>query len=261
MSRKKTEIGICRICKKEKQLTFEHIPPRVAFNKNTRYYSIPYNEFVKSPNFIEHKPKGIVHQGGIGYHTLCGTCNEFLNKHYVRSFSKWANIGMSLNSKFDFKYIEFTAMNQNPFRVLKQIISMFISMNEPWFTKEYVELLDFIKNPELKTLSYKYKVYHYLNNEGQIRNLSWAATNTHGIVCELTFPPFGYILNINNSDEINHLTEISGWKNYTDERNHSFDIGLYKYPTYLPIPLDYRTKEEIEKKYDTDKKASRQHRL
>jgi|TARA_B110000967_G_scaffold118945_1_gene121677 hypothetical protein len=47
MSRKKPEIGICRICKKEKKLTFEHIPPKVAFNKNTRS--------AKSPDFAEHK--------------------------------------------------------------------------------------------------------------------------------------------------------------------------------------------------------------
>ena len=257
MSRNKVKIDTCRICKEKQKLTFEHIPPKVAFNKNTRYYSIPFDEFAKSPNFIEHKPKGIVHQGGLGYHTLCKDCNGFLNKHYVRSFSKWANIGMDLVSRYDFNYVQFAASNQNPFRVLKQIISMFISMNKPWFTEEYVELLDFIKNPELKTLPEKYKIYHYLNNKGQIRNLSWTITNKHGIVCELTFPPFGYVLNIDSHTTIKHLTEISGWKNYSDDRNHIFDIGLYKYPTYLPIPLDYRTKSEIEKNYDKNNKASR----
>lgn len=249
MSKKIKKFGICRICKEKKELSFEHIPPKVAFNKNTRYYSIPFDEFAKSKNFLEHNPKGQVLQGGLGYYTLCVDCNGFLNKHYVRSFTKWVNIGMDLNLKYNFDYVEFTAMNQNPFRILKQIISMFISMNEPWFTDEYPELLEFIKNPELKTLPEKYRIYQYLNNEGQIRTMGWTLTNTYGIITELTFPPFGYVLNIDNAKGIDHLTELSGWKNYTDEINHTFEIGLHKYPTYLPVPIDFRTKEQIELNY------------
>lgn len=41
----KEDSNICRICKKTKELTFEHIPPRSAFNKNVRYYEIPHEEY------------------------------------------------------------------------------------------------------------------------------------------------------------------------------------------------------------------------
>lgn len=250
------QVGICRICKKEKNLSFEHIPPRVAFNKNTRYYSIPFDEFAKSPNFLEHKPKGKIMQGGIGFYSLCRECNSFLNDNYVRSFAKWANVGMDINSKFEFDYIGLDINNQNPFRILKQILSMFLSMNDPWFSDEYPELLEFVLNPNEKKLPDKYRIYHYLNSEGQIRKMGWSVTNFYGTICEFTFPPFGYVLNINNENDIDHLTEITGWKNYTDERNHDFYIGLYKYPTYLPIPMDFRSKSEIQQKYDKYKKLN-----
>jgi hypothetical protein len=123
---------------------------------------------------------------------------------------------------------------------------MFIVMNEPSFTKQYPELLEFVNNPKLKILPTRYKVYVYLKNRGQLRKVNLSFTNYYGAICEFSFAPFGYVLNIDNENGIDHLTEISGWKNYTDERNHSFDIGLYNYPTYLPIPTDFRTKQEIE---------------
>jgi len=249
MAKRKVRDGICRLCKKHTKLSFEHIPPRVAFNKNTRFYSISQEEFIKSENFLEYKPKGIVQQGGLGYYTLCKECNSFLGASYVKSFAKWANLGMSLNLKYNCDFYEITALNQNPIRILKQIISMFICMNEPWFTEEYPELLDFIKNPDQKELPAKYKIYNYLNNEGEIRNYKWAYTNTYGAVCELAFPPFGYVLNIDNPNEISHLTNITDFKNYPDSRDNNFKITLLKHPTYLPIPLDYRGKAEIENAY------------
>lgn len=244
MTKRKMQIGICRLCKKEKKLSFEHIPPRVAFNKNTRYYSISHGDFANQ-SFLDYKPTGRVQQGGLGYYTLCRDCNSFLNNNYVRPFSKWANVGMDINLKYDFQYIEFEANNQNPLRILKQIVSMFICMNDVYFTELYPELLDFILDVKKTELPDKYKIYHYLNKEGQIRTLGLTFTNMYGAVCELTFPPFGYVLNIDNGNELNHLTEITGWRNYEDSRNHSFTIGLYRYPTHIPIPLDFRSKEEI----------------
>ncbi len=246
MSKRKMQTGICRICKKEKQLTFEHIPPRVAFNKHTRYYSIPMKDYLKNENPLEINIKGKVQQGGHGYYSLCGECNSFLNENYVRSYAKWANIGMSLLLEYKFDFIHFYAEQQNPKRVLKQIISMFISMNDTWFTEQYPELLEFVRFPENNNFPDKYRLYCYLNNEGQIRMSKWNFTNTHGIICESTFRPFGYVLNIGNNATIDKLTDISIFKDFSDKRNHIIELGLYRYPTYLPIPLDFRSKKEIE---------------
>lgn len=257
MSKRKMRHGICRICKKEKLLSFEHIPPRVAFNKNTRYYSIPMEEYSKIENPLEINIKGKVQQGGHGYYSLCRECNSFLNKNYVRSYANWVNAGMNLLLEYNFDHIHFYAKEQNPKRVLKQIIAMFICMDDTWFTDQYPELLEFVKTPKNDNLPENFRLYCYLNNEGQMRMSKYNITNTHGIVCETTFRPFGYVLNIGNNKTIDNLTDISYFKDFSDERNHIVELGLYKHPTYLPIPLDYRSKNEIEQAINEERKTSR----
>ncbi|WP_128759345.1 hypothetical protein [Leeuwenhoekiella marinoflava] len=250
MTKKKMQYGICRLCKTETDLSFEHIPPKSAFNKTTRYFSVPFKEYTKSKNWLNYKPKGKVNQGGLGYYSLCEKCNGFLNDNYVRAYADWAKFGMAAISKSQTNYNVWSVYDKNPFRILKQIISMFISMNDPHFSKSYPELLKFVNEPESRNLSERYKVFVYLKSRGQIRTINWSATNFYGQVCEFAFSPFGYILNIDNQNGIDHLTEITEWKNYTDERSHDFDIGLYDYPTHLPIPTHYATKEEIESKHN-----------
>ena len=40
--------GICRICKRKTELSFEHIPPKAAFNKYTKFRSIPFLEYIQN---------------------------------------------------------------------------------------------------------------------------------------------------------------------------------------------------------------------
>lgn len=247
--RKKEEVGICKLCGKRKKLSFEHIPPKVAFNKTTKYYSFSQDEYYKSRDLLTFKPKGKVLQGGMGLHCLCKECNSFLGQNYVRPFSDFANIGMHLNYKYDFDFIQITAKNQNPLRVLKQITSMFICISDPTLTEEYPELLEFVLNPDKQELPEKYRFYLYLTKEnGQYRKFGFPTIiSTHGIICELAFPPFGYVLNIDNENTIPYLTDVTNFKKYNDSRNHEFDITLLRLPTHLHIPLDFRTIKEIEK--------------
>jgi hypothetical protein len=247
MASRKMEIGICRICKQYKELSFEHIPPKVAFNKNTKYYLIPNTEILTSKNFLEYKPSGKIKQGGIGCYCLCQECNSFLGRTYVPEFSALVNIGKDIVNKYKMNFIHFTAYKQFPLKILKQIISMFVCLNEPWYTEEYPELLNFIKNPNENILPEKYRVYIYLNNEGQIRNWGWTMSNIDGIFGELTFPPFGYILQINNEKPIRKLTEITNFKSYALNEQKDIEFTLFKHPTYSPIPLDFRTIKEINK--------------
>lgn len=246
MGKKNTRQGICRLCKKTKELSFEHVPPKVAFNKNTKYYSIPHIDVLTAPNPLEFKPKGMIQQGGMGYYSLCRECNSFLGRHYVRDFAKWATIGMDINSKYNFSFAEIVMENVNPLFILKQIISMFICMNEAWFTEEYHELLDFVKDPESRDLPERYKVYTYMNDQGQIRTWGWVQTNVYGALGEFAFPPFGYVLTLNEGYSAPNLTNITPFKNFENRRDLTVLVGLRKCPTYLAIPLDYRTKAEIE---------------
>ncbi len=250
MSKKEKQIGICCLCKEEKELTFEHIPPKTAFNKNTRYYSIPDKEFFKIKDFLNYKHMGLIKQGGMGGYYLCRECNSFLGSNYVRSYQGWANMGMGIvqSPYTDADLFSVRIKNSNPLRILKQIIAIFICLNNNDFTntKGFFELLDFVRNPNSNYLPNRYKIYTYLNNEGNFRKVPHAYTNFAGLVGEFTYPPFGYILSIDEPHPVSRLTDITHFKDFQDNRLHEFEIALFKNPTYYPIILDYRRKEEFE---------------
>ena len=242
-------IGICRLCKKNKELSFEHFPPSSAFNKTTKYFSIPHDEFYANSgaesllNFI---PKGKKIQGGLGDYCLCEECNNFLGTTYVREYKKWALMGMHLINRDEFKSCSVEISEINYLKIIKQIISIFICNNLPSFTDSYSDLIDFVKDENSKILSPRYRIYIYLNNEGQLRNGNIYYTNLYGIVCEFTFRPFGYVLSIDNNSTFEMLTELTELKNILNYEKTGIQMFFNKYPTYLPFPLDYRTKKEIE---------------
>lgn len=244
--------GICLLCKEEKELSFEHFPPSSAYNKNTKYFSISHDDYFKNSeneSLIDYKPKGKKLQGGLGDECLCESCNNFLGKAYVREYKKWANLGMFAISQNngDFKACEFTAIDIDFLKIIKQIIAIFICNNRPIFTEIYTGLIEFVLDEKSKVLPSRYKIYTYLNNEGQIRSGNITYTNLFGAVCEFTFRPFGYVLSIDNENNFEQLLEITGLKDIENfEKKLEIQMVLNKYPTYLPfVPMDYRSKDEI----------------
>ncbi|MEP1487369.1 MAG: hypothetical protein ABJK28_02960 [Algibacter sp.] len=248
---KKTAVGKCKLCKEIKELNFEHIPPRSAFNKETRYYNINQIEYLqkaKEYTFENLKPKSKKEQGGIGQYSFCEECNGFLGSKYVRTYKRLAQIAMSIIQSNDrnIKAFEFDISDINLLKFLKQITSIFIATNSYSFTESYPELLEFVKDENLNELPNRYRFYMYLNNEGQIRNGHIYFTNYYGTVCEFTFQPFGFVLSIDNPNRIMKLTEITNFKQYDKiKKVEKLSIILNKYPTYYPIPLDFRTENEL----------------
>lgn len=244
-------IGVCRLCLEEKSLSYEHYPPKSAFNKETKFYSIEYSEYARG--FKDFYKTGVIksriHQGGLGDYVLCEDCNNFLGITYVRDYVKFAKICMSaLNQKEDIKGMLLTLKRDevNLKYFLKQAVSIFLSCNSPDFGKDNLELLSFVKDTDTSFLSDRYKIYLYLNDEGQIRNGVQMFTNVYGHICEFTFPPFGIVLSIDGPDRIDELCDVTEFKNYNLMSNEKVELRLNKYPSHSPIPLDFRSKSELD---------------
>ncbi|WP_343745807.1 hypothetical protein [Chitinophaga sp.] len=247
--------GNCRLCTKFGQLTYEHVPPKVTFNKNTRYKSVPFLDYMKMPNPLESKFKGKVEQGGVGYYSLCGTCNSFLGSNYVRYYQEYSNTFIQFAKKKEFNMFEFAIHNFNALNVLKQIVSMFFSINDDTFSKNNRELAEFVLDPKSNKFPSQFRVFNYLNTEGQLRNVPVMALgnlSSKGVVVgtELAFPPLGHILTIDFDGQLPCHQEITSFKDYKFDETTSFDFKVYRLPTYLPILLDYRHKETIKKSID-----------
>lgn len=246
-----SKVGKCKLCLETKELNFEHIPPRSAFNKETKYYIIDQTEFYKKAKeytFENLKPKSKKEQGGIGAYSFCSDCNGFLGSKYVRTYKEFAKIAMNiiLSNDANAKAYKFDISDINLLKFLKQIVSIFIASNSNLFIESYPELLEFVKNEKIAELDEKYRFYMYLNNEGQNRNGHIHFTNQFGAVCDFTFPPFGFVLNIDNPNRILQLTEVTSFKHFEKLKSvKKIPIILNKYPTFYPFPLDFRTKEEL----------------
>ena len=251
MGRKKVE-GFCGICGKFGPLTYEHVPPRAAFNEG---------KFIVVPNEIIHNvgskkiPKGPIFQGGIGFHALCGKCNNLTGHRYGADFVQFAYQAISILQRAKFKPTLIYPYHICPLRVIKQIITMFLAVNHSNpFRKVYPELVKFVMNRDEKYLDPKYQLYIYYNHEGNTRYLGFSVIgdfekNIKPIqMTEIAYPPFGFVLTLNDAPMIeDKLFNISFFSRYGYNEWTDVNLRLSVLPTHLQVPLDYREESEIDK--------------
>jgi hypothetical protein len=82
-------LGFCHLCGERKALSFEHVPPRAAYNHFPRFR-------LNAREYIEHRYRGspeptlIDEPRGAGAHTLCVKCNTRRCARYALHFIDWA---------------------------------------------------------------------------------------------------------------------------------------------------------------------------
>ena len=163
---KKISRGICQICGVNGELSFEHIPPRKAFNDRPvrRINFKDIDDIELGPNA---KPKGKIEQKGQGDYTLCPSCNNNTGSWYGDSFIVWCYQAMDFlqltleNDSQETLQLGQQTYNIYPLRVLKQIISMFFSVSGKNFHSRHEGLVKFILNKEAKYLPPKYRFFIY----------------------------------------------------------------------------------------------------
>ena len=70
----------------------------------------------------------------------------------------------------------------------------------------------------------------------------------------MTFKPYGYVLTFDHHKGIDLLFNITSFKNFSIDEEVNIQMKMNKLPTYLPVSLDYRTKEQIEKDIEESNK-------
>jgi hypothetical protein len=148
----KSIFGICHICGQEKKLSFEHVPPRAAFNDRP-VLRTAFEDFLCSENPDE--IKGEIQQRGAGAHTLCEKCNSDTGSWYGGPYAKWASQAMQLIIETRGKPSLGYSFNLFPLRVLKQIICMFFSANSPQYQALNTDLVRFVLNRESFSLRWR----------------------------------------------------------------------------------------------------------
>jgi len=247
MPRRKNVVGTCHLCGNVEQLSFEHVPPRAAFN-DRRVIRVPFEQAMElGPEEIV---KGEIHQGGIGDHTLCIRCNNTTGGWYGKYFVDWCYQAMEILNRSGGNPSLIYMQYLFPLPILKEIVTMFFSVNPNSFSKLNPDLVRFVLNREAKNLPPKYRFFVYYNTAGKFRY--WGVSGTMNIftsqmtvMSEITFPPFGYLMTIDSKPPDNRLFEITHFSDCDYNEFKVMTLKLPVLPTHTMYPGDYRTKDEI----------------
>lgn len=246
--------GICHLCGRDEPLSYEHVPPAAAFNRGP-VVETPIEEAFDQ--VFDESPRGRINQRGVGAYTLCERCNNDTGRWYARAFADWCYQGAAVLIRSDFKprliYLHYIF----PLRVLKQILTMCFSTNTARWHEKHPELEAFVLDRERCWLNPQYRVFVYYNVEGSYRRIgnTVAMVNLYKgtdviQVAEISHPPFGYVVTYDGTCPDHRLYEITHFRRYAFDELEVAPLYLPVLPTHLPLPLDYRTRTEIEEQVE-----------
>jgi hypothetical protein len=251
-------VGRCCICGVTTALSYEHVPPKSAFNSSRVFVANSKRLF--GPEFYEQYflPKGTYDQKGTGGYTICEKCNNNPGSWYVPSYVKWAHQGMrylrdlptGTNLSLPFKI--------KPLGVIKQIICMFASACGHGLLDSEPELRKFVLNRHFNYLSPAFRVYccfmsldSKASRQSGITGVldgSGRSIKTHTF-SEIAFPPFVYVLAIRSPPIDRSLQDISFFSDAAFAQYRQIHLQLGVREIASPFPGDFRTNKQIEDAY------------
>jgi hypothetical protein len=251
--------GTCSICGNFGKLSFEHIPPRAAFNDQRRFEA-DIQSLLSDKWAPGASTKGRYKQGGVGKDSLCEKCNNSMGTWYGASYVDFARQAMRLVSVSNGNMSLAYPYRIRPLRVLKQIVAMFFSACGPDLQKKHSALVRFLLNRELREFPRSIRIYGYLHHP----NLSTAIRrsgitgivvgNKSHVISEIAFPPFGFVMSLDGEPIEPNLVDLSYFAQSEFKDRETVYLQLPVLPVVSWLPGDFRTREEMEKERLENKK-------
>jgi hypothetical protein len=259
----KSKEGKCRICGKIGTLTYEHVPPKKAFNSNKAFIHMG-EEILKQDTsgfpWELPKSKGKQLQRGIGGYTLCEKCNNDTGANYGNAFVDFICKGYreTHNKKYIANsWVTITLDEIYPLRIIKQIMSMFFSINTPDLSDAHEELREFILSKEKRGISEKdFGFYLYILRGIILKRLGiivigniYSDPFKSRVVSELSTPPFGLVLEFQPKDK-SGFCDITFFANEFDyDQKATIKLKIPVYGSNSWFPLDFRSRKQIVEDY------------
>jgi hypothetical protein len=247
------------LCGIEKELTFEHVPPRATGN------NIPqklYNgaDLITDENRAPWDTRGLKYlnaQKGRGGYTLCAECNNTTGHRYAYAltdmFTQAAKqhvvpvvpkITRSMTWSIDF-------INIKPLNIAKQALLMIACVNYSGFLDARSEIRELIMSPSLKATNFPHGLQLFLNAGPMIVTYPVTARvrfgGTPDILTGLSSELFGFQLEMGRNTNPAHYTDITSWlHDYEYDEEASIRLQVPVYETHTMFPEDHRGKSEIE---------------
>ncbi len=235
--------GICHICGNRRVLSFEHVPPRQAFNDRRLSVITGRNCIDTNINNLR-DTSGEIRQKGLGSYTLCVKCNNDTGAWYGPAYIEWTRQGMGLTERTIKNHTQVT-FRIHPLRVIKQIICIFLSTMKTTDLQVFRnELAKFVLNKNERNMNSSIHIFTYLNPAPIFRSSAVSfkldiKKGKHYFFCDFVFPPYGYILS-DRGDFDSRLIDISDFSQYCyeDLTDISIPIPIYPIETWIPGALN-----------------------
>ena len=263
--------GRCALCGNETELTYEHIPPRKAFN----WFPAKTVTGAAYINSIapERKPwdfSGLPYnntQRGTGAISICRQCNNDTGTWYGDEYIRFVHGFHYLMQKEQPKagmtmYVEEATFR--PLSVLKQIVSMFCSLNKEATEDPRFKLLrEFVLDKTSTAFPKKrFRIGMYLFSSGiqrmapiSVRLLTGDNEPRIEVLSEIATYPVGFILYFDPDDMVEMpCPDISGFCDCRYDEECRVQIALPVYECNIMFPGDFRSKVEIERCIDENTK-------
>ena len=247
--------GICHLCGKEAELSYEHIPPQSSFNKlKAKTYTM---EQMMGRDALPWDISGLRYkqnQRGAGKYSLCKKCNNDTGTWYGEEYMKFHNTLAKMvivkNGIIPNTYATISLKKVRPLPIIKQMLSMFCSINEPGIIDD--DIKEFVLNKSAtKIETKKYKLCMYITDS---TNIQYAGYTVGGnipsgemyCVSEITTFPIGMILYFDPKPNMKYKgADITAFADCQYDNCYDIDMQIPMYEKNTLFPLDYRSKKEI----------------
>jgi hypothetical protein len=247
------KIGECRVCGTHGELSFEHVPPRKAFNDQA--VLIATIERLRAGDHPDNYDKGArQQQKGSGANTLCPRCNSTTGSWYGRAYVNFARQGLEYLHAFRSASQLYLPFRIQPLRIAKQIICMFMSINGPNFESIQTELVRFVLNKHVRHLPSHTRLFAFYSAGDRSRSSGVSAmiqgfnteSQTGFVFSEVTFPPLGFVLTLNSSPPDDRLADVTYFADdFSYHEKRVLWLRLPVLPIYTFFPGDYRDRETV----------------
>jgi hypothetical protein len=242
------EEGDCRLCGEHGPLSFEHVPPESAFN-SSRVIRARREALFSSGHW---DGRGDIQQRGGGAWTLCQRCNSKTGSWYAAEFVRWATHAAELMPRLpvdDARPIR-VPFHGRPLPFLKQVVTMFFTVNARGFAEEHPELVKFVLGSDSRYLPPQYRVDMVLVRGGFAR---WSGLHGVGdldrgttiIASEVAHFPFAFRL-FYSEVPIVRLCAIEHFGLFRADQRVSIDVLTVAGDIATKYPGDYRCRSRVD---------------
>jgi len=139
-----------------------------------------------------------------------------------------------------------------PLPILKQVITMFFSVNGDRFREVHPELVRFVLNRDHQYLPPDIRIDAYNTLSPMSRHVGVAGViDTEAgiarVLTEVSFPPFGYVMTFDSLPPDPRLVDITHFSRFEYEQVAEFNLRMPVLEIHLPLPGDYRSLAEIDR--------------